>query len=61
MSISIKLEMIKNFFSLFLEKKMFPKRVYCCLCLMTFVDENLENLMINHIDGILILLKEIGI
>ena len=38
---------------------MFPKRVYHCLCLMTFVDE-MENLMMNDIDGILIFLKEIG-
>ena len=37
---------------------MFPKRVYCCPCLITFVDE-IENLMINYIDGILIFLKEI--
>ena len=37
---------------------MFPKRVYHCPCLMTFVDE-MENLMINDIDGILIFLKEI--
>ena len=37
---------------------MFPKRLYHCPCLMTFVDE-MENLMINDIDGILIFLKEI--
>ena len=37
---------------------MFPKRVYCCPCLMAFVDK-MENLMIYDIDGILIFLKEI--
>ena len=31
---------------------MFPKKVYRCPCLMTFVDE-MENLWINDIDGIL--------
>ena len=37
---------------------MFPKRVYCSPCLMTFIDE-MKNLMINDLDGILIFLKEI--
>ena len=37
---------------------MFPKRVYHGPCLMTFVIE-IENLMINDMDGILIFLKEI--
>ena len=37
---------------------MFPKRLYHCPCLMTFVDE-MENLMINDIDGISVFLKEI--
>ena len=37
---------------------MFPKRVDRCPCLMTFVDE-MENLMINDIDGILCYFKEI--
>ena len=37
---------------------MFPKTAYCCPCLMPFVNE-MENLMINDIDGILIFLKEI--
>ena len=37
---------------------MFPKKVYCCPSLMKFVDE-MENLLINDIDGILYFLKEI--
>ena len=37
---------------------MFPKKVYHCPCLMTSVDE-IENLMINDIYGILCFLKEI--
>ena len=37
---------------------MFPKRVYCCPCLMAFVDE-MQTLMVNDIDGILCYLKEI--
>ena len=37
---------------------MFPKKVYRCPCLMKFVDE-MENLLINDIDGILCFLKEI--
>ena len=37
---------------------MFPKKVYCCPCLMKFVDE-MENLLINDIEGILCFLKEI--
>ena len=39
-------------------EKMFPKKVYHCPCLMMFVDE-MENLIINDIDGILCFLKEI--
>ena len=42
---------------MFLEKKMFAKKVYHCPCLM-FVDE-MENLIINDLDGILGFLKEI--
>ena len=42
----------------FFRKKMFPKKVYRCPCLMKFVDE-MENLLINDIDGILCFLKEI--
>ena len=38
---------------------MLPKRVYGCPCSMTFVDE-MENLMINDIDGTLCYLKEIA-
>ena len=37
---------------------MFTKKFYCCPYLMTFVDE-MENLMINDVDGILCFLKEI--
>ena len=37
---------------------MFPKKVYRCLCLTTSLDE-MENLMINDIYGILWFLKEI--
>ena len=37
---------------------MFPKKVYRCPSLMKFVDE-MENLLINDIDGILCFLKEI--
>ena len=37
---------------------MFPKKLYRCPCLMKFVDE-MENLLINDIDGILCFLKEI--
>ena len=43
---------------MFLEKKMFAKKVYHCPCLMMFVDE-MENLIINDLDGILGFLKEI--
>ena len=43
---------------IFSRKKMFPKKVYRCLCLMTSLDE-MENLMINDIYGILWFLKEI--
>ena len=43
---------------IFSRKKMFPKKVYHCPCLMTSVDE-IENLMINDIYGILCFLKEI--
>ena len=53
MSICIKLEIINV-----LEKKMFPKKVYRYPCLMTIVDE-MQNLMINDIDGMLWFLKEI--
>ena len=37
---------------------MFPKKVYCCPCLMTFTDE-MKNLVIIDLDGILCFLKEI--
>ena len=37
---------------------MFPKKFYCCTCLTKFVDE-MENLLINDIDGILCYLKEV--
>ena len=37
---------------------MFPKRVYRCPCLMTFINE-MGNLMINDINGNLLFLKEI--
>ena len=37
---------------------MFPKKVYCCPCLMKFVDE-MENFLINDIERILCFLKEI--
>ena len=43
---------------MFLEKKMFAKKVYHCPCLMMFVDE-MENLIINDLDGILGFLKKI--
>ena len=53
MSICIMLEIIFS-----RKKKMFPKKVYHCPCLMTSVDE-IENLMINDTYGILCFLKEI--
>ena len=37
---------------------MFPKKVYCCPFLITFIDE-MKNSLINDIDGILCFLKEI--
>ena len=37
---------------------MFPKKVYCCPYLMTFTDE-MKNLVIIDLDGILCFLKEI--
>ena len=51
MSICIK---INNVFG----KKNVCKKVYHCPCLMMFVDE-MENLIINDLDGILGFLKEI--
>ena len=48
----------KTFSSFFRKKKLFPKKVHHCPCLMTFVDE-MESLMINDIDGILSFLKQI--
>ena len=52
---SIYIKFFKNFSR---KKKMFPKRVYRCPHLITFVDE-MGNFMINDVDGILIFVKEI--